>query len=183
MKVVLFCGGLGMRLRDYDASLPKPMVTIGYRPIMWHLMKYYARFGHTEFVLCLGYKGDVIKQYFLNYNEALSNDFVLADGGRRSSSSTPTFRTGASPSPTPVRRRHRRALRQVRAYVGDDEIFFANYTDCLTDMDLTAYVDRFRKSERDRRHGHVSPNVSYHYVATSNGLVTALTDVRAARFA
>ena len=82
MKVVLFCGGLGTRLRDYDENIPKPMVTIGYRPIMWHLMRYYAHFGHKDFVLCLGYKADVIKQYFLNYNECLSNDFVLAAGGR-----------------------------------------------------------------------------------------------------
>ena len=83
MKVVLFCGGLGTRLRDYDDSVPKPMVTIGYRPIMWHLMKYYAHYGHKDFVLCLGYKADVIKKYFLEYNECLSNDFVLAEGGQR----------------------------------------------------------------------------------------------------
>jgi glucose-1-phosphate cytidylyltransferase len=83
MKVVLFCGGLGTRLRNYDENIPKPMATIGYWPIMWHLMKYYAHFGHKDFVLCLGYKADVIKQYFLQYNEALSNDFVLGDGGKR----------------------------------------------------------------------------------------------------
>ncbi len=77
MKVVLFCGGLGTRLRDYDENVPKPMVSIGYRPIMWHLMKYYAHFGHKDFILCLGYKADVIKKYFLEYNECLSNDFVL----------------------------------------------------------------------------------------------------------
>ena len=80
MKVVLFCGGAGTRLRDYSEEIPKPMVTIGYRPILWHVMKYYARFGHTDFILCLGYKADVIKNYFLNYNEALSNDFVLEGG-------------------------------------------------------------------------------------------------------
>src|SRR5262249_51158424 len=72
MKVVLFCGGLGTRLRDYSESIPKPMVPIGYRPILWHLMKYYAHFGHREFILCLGYRADVIKQYFLNYDECLS---------------------------------------------------------------------------------------------------------------
>ena len=77
MKVVLFCGGLGMRLRDYSDSIPKPMVEIGYRPILWHVMKYYASFGHTDFILCLGYKADVIKRYFVNYQEFISNDFVL----------------------------------------------------------------------------------------------------------
>jgi glucose-1-phosphate cytidylyltransferase len=84
MKVVLFCGGAGMRLRGYTDEIPKPMVQIGPRPILWHLMKYYAHFGHKEFILCLGYRGDYIKQYFLNYDEAVSNDFVWSQGGRKS---------------------------------------------------------------------------------------------------
>src|SRR5882724_5967943 len=82
MKVVLFCGGLGMRIRESGDDIPKPMVTIGYRPILWHLMKYYAHYGHTEFILCLGYRGDLIKQYFLDYDECLSNDFELAGGSK-----------------------------------------------------------------------------------------------------
>ena len=83
MKVVLFCGGLGMRLRDYSEQVPKPMVNVGHRPIIWHLMKYYAHFGHKDFVLCLGHKGEYIKNYFLNYDECLSNDFVLTEGGAK----------------------------------------------------------------------------------------------------
>ena len=82
MKVVLFCGGLGTRLGGLSDNVPKPMVKIGYRPILWHIMKYYAYFGHKEFVLCLGYKADVIKDYFLNYNEYISNDFTMSNGGR-----------------------------------------------------------------------------------------------------
>src|SRR5215510_14697973 len=82
MKVVLFCGGLGMRLREYSEHMPKPMVNIGYRPILWHVMKYYAHYGHKDFILCLGYKADVIKNYFLHYDECLSNDFVLSNGGK-----------------------------------------------------------------------------------------------------
>ena len=68
MKVVLFCGGLGMRLREYSESIPKPMVPIGHRPILWHVMRYYAHFGHRDFIVCLGYKGEVIKKYFLEYD-------------------------------------------------------------------------------------------------------------------
>src|SRR5512135_938321 len=83
MKVVLFCGGLGTRLKEHSETIPKPMVEIGYRPIIWHLMRYYAHFGHKEFILCLGYRGDVIKNYFLNYNECLSNDFVYSKGGKK----------------------------------------------------------------------------------------------------
>ena len=102
MKVVLFCGGLGMRLRDYSESIPKPMVPVGYRPIIWHLMRYYAHFGHKDFILCLGYKADVIKQYFLE----LQRDHLqrLRDERRRRSRSTcspATSRTGGSPSSTP----------------------------------------------------------------------------------
>ena len=77
MKVVLFCGGLGMRIRDNE-NVPKPMITIGYRPLVWHLMKYYAHFGFKDFVLCLGYRADYIKNYFLTYNECESNDFTLS---------------------------------------------------------------------------------------------------------
>jgi glucose-1-phosphate cytidylyltransferase len=83
MKVVLFCGGAGMRLRGYVDDVPKPMVQIGTRPLLWHLMKYYAHFGHKDFVLCLGYKGNVIKDYFLKYDESVSNDFVWSQGGKK----------------------------------------------------------------------------------------------------
>src|SRR5215813_3191967 len=82
MKVVLFCGGLGMRIREYPEPVPKPMITIGYRPVLWHVMKYYAHFGHTDFILCLGYLADKIKDYFLHYDECISNDFTLSEGGK-----------------------------------------------------------------------------------------------------
>ena len=84
MKVVLFCGGLGMRLRDYSETIPKPMVTIGYRPVLWYVMKYYAHYGHKDFILCLGHRADAIKNYFLEYNECASNDFVLSSGAKKS---------------------------------------------------------------------------------------------------
>jgi hypothetical protein len=72
MKVVLFCGGLGTRMREHAETIPKSLV-VGPRPIIWHLMRWYASYGHKEFVLCLGYRGDLIKQYFLNYDECRSN--------------------------------------------------------------------------------------------------------------
>ena len=82
MKVVLFCGGLGTRLREHSDTIPKPLVNIGYRPVLWHLMRYYAHFGHTDFVLALGYRGDLVREYFLNYEECMSNDFTLSGGKR-----------------------------------------------------------------------------------------------------
>lgn len=83
MKVVIFCGGLGLRLREYSDNVPKPLVPIGDHPVIWHLMKYYSYYGHKDFVLCLGRKGESIKKFFLNYNEAFSNDFVLSQGGNK----------------------------------------------------------------------------------------------------
>ena len=82
MKVVLFCGGLGMRMRDGVTSGPKPMAMVGERPLLWHVMRYYAYFGHTDFVLCLGYGASAVKDFFLNYDETRSNDFVLENGAR-----------------------------------------------------------------------------------------------------
>jgi len=179
VKVVLFCGGQGMRLRDYDDTIPKPMVTIGYRPIIWHLMKYYAHYGHKEFVLCLGYKADVIKNYFLNYNEALSNDFVLADGGNKVEllhSDIHDWRiTFVDTGPTSTIGER---LRQVQSHVAGEEMFLANYTDCLTDLNLETYIARFRAKNRVAGFVTVAPNVSFHYVTASDGLVTSLTDVR-----
>ena len=80
MKVVLFCGGLGMRMRDGISTVPKPMAMIGDRPLLWHVMRYYAHFGHTDFVLCLGYGASAVKDFFLHYDETRSNDFVLEKG-------------------------------------------------------------------------------------------------------
>jgi len=82
LKVVIFCGGFGVRMGEETQRIPKPMITVGGRPILWHIMKWYASWGFDDFVLCLGYKAEIIKEYFLGYNEALSNDFVLSNGGR-----------------------------------------------------------------------------------------------------
>src|SRR6266702_7180278 len=149
MKVVLFCGGLGLRLRDYSETIPKPMVTIGYRPILWHVMKYYAHFGHKDFILCLGYRADVIKNYFVNYSELISNDFVLRNGGRDVKvfnrdidDWTITFvDTGAN---TNIGQR----LKAVEKYLDGDEVFLANYSDNLTDFQLPKLIDRFHEQNK-----------------------------------
>jgi len=83
MKVVLFCGGQGLRMREFSESIPKPMVNIGYRPILWHVMKYYAYYGHKRFYSVPRPRRGFIKNYFLNYNECISNDFVLSGGGKK----------------------------------------------------------------------------------------------------
>lgn len=165
MKVVLFCGGEGMRLRDFSETIPKPMVRIGYRPIMWHVMKYYAHYGYKDFILALGYKADVIKNFFLHYDEAESNDFTMFEGGKRvelASSDiddwTVTFvDTGAGSS---IGER----LRRVRPYLEGEETFMANYSDGVTDLDLNAYVRRFQESGKVAGFLAIRPPGSYHVV-------------------
>jgi glucose-1-phosphate cytidylyltransferase len=163
MKVVLFCGGLGMRLRDFSEEIPKPMVPIGYRPILWHLMKYYGHFGHNEFILCLGYRADVIKSYFLDYNECLSSDFVLSEGGRRvevlggdiSAWKITFVDTGVY---TNIAGR----LVAVREHLAGDEIFLANYADGLCDLALDRYIDDFVGRGKIASFISVRPTTSFH---------------------
>ena len=168
MKVVLFCGGKGMRLRDYSQQIPKPMVGIGYRPILWHVMKYYAHFGHRDFILCLGHQADAIKNYFLNYNECISNDFVLRPGMEREqirllnrdiADWTITF------VDTGVETNIGGRLRAVRDHLAGEEIFLANYSDALTDLDLDVMEKDFR-SRPDAVAGFlcVRPSTSFHLV-------------------
>jgi glucose-1-phosphate cytidylyltransferase len=179
MKVVLFCGGLGMRIRTGPESLPKPMMPIGSRPVLWHVMRYYAHFGHTEFILCLGYGAHAVKEYFLDYRETGSNDFVLTKGGEHVemlgtdiSNWTITFiDTGID---TAIGER----LRRVRPYLEDDEIFLANYGDVLTDAPMNALVDDFSKTDAVASLLAVSPQDSFHVVEIADGdQVTGLTAV------
>ena len=147
MKVVLFCGGLGTRLREYTGEIPKPMVKIGYRPIVWHLMKYYAHFGHKDFVLCLGYKGDVIKEFFLRYEEWISNDFTLSQGGKHLELENNDIEDwNITFVDTGLNSNIGQRLSAVRKYVENEEMFLANYSDGLIDMDLTEMIEYFRES-------------------------------------
>lgn len=181
MKVVLFCGGLGTRLRDYSQEIPKPMVPIGYRPLIWHVMKYYASFGHKDFVLCLGYKADYVKNYFLNYNEAISNDFVLSQGGGKLDMIATDIQdwritfvdTGYSSN---IGER----LKAVEEHVKGEEMFLANYADTLTDFPLPVLIDRMRASDDVAGFLCVKPNQSVHFADLSDdGMVNEITDVRA----
>jgi glucose-1-phosphate cytidylyltransferase len=166
MKVVLFCGGLGMRIREAGENVPKPMVHVGDRPILWHVMKYYAHFGHKDFILCLGYRADVVKNYFVNYNEFMSNDFVLSKGGKdvRVFNSdiddwTVTFvDTGANAN---IGQR----LKAVERYLDGEEVFLANYSDNLTDFQLPKLIDRFHEQNKTAAFLCVRPNLSCHYVS------------------
>ncbi len=179
MKVVLFCGGLGMRLREYSEIIPKPMVTIGYRPILWHVMKYYAHHGHKEFILCLGYKADMIKNYFLNYNEYLSNDFTMTSGGKNiklANSDIDDWKIHFVDTGLTANIGQR--LKAVEKYLDGDEVFLANYTDNLTDLPLPSLIDFFYRENKVAVFLCSRPNVTFHLVTTSeNGQVKDIQDV------
>lgn len=149
MKVVIFCGGMGTRLREETEFRPKPMVPIGERPILWHIMKFYAHFGHKEFILCLGYKGEVIKEYFRNY-QWFTSDVTLRLGAR------PRIRyhnrhdeedwvvtlldTGLH---TMTGGRLKRALRFI-----PEDTFLCTYGDGLADVDINATIAFHRKQKK-----------------------------------
>jgi glucose-1-phosphate cytidylyltransferase len=148
MKVVLFCGGAGMRLRGYSEDVPKPMVTVGSRPVLWHVMKYYAHFGHKDFILCLGYKANVIKNYFLEYEESVSNDFVMSQGGsklefmqRDLDDWKITFVDTGLHSTIGDR------LRLVEPHLKGEDVFLANYSDGLTDFCLPKMIQEFNRRD------------------------------------
>ncbi len=177
MKVVLFCGGRGTRLDGPGGDVPKPMLQIGFRPILWHVMKYYACFGHKDFLLCLGYRADVIKNYFLQYNEAISNDFVMRRGGRDVQLMnsdiddwTITFvDTGVNAS---IGER----LKAVEPYLAGEEYFLANYSDGLTDLDLNRYIREVQPQGKAVSFLSVRPALTFHVVsADEDGSVRAIT--------
>lgn len=179
MKVVIFCGGQGIRLREYSETIPKPMVPIGLRPVLWHNMRYYAHFGHRDFILALGYKAEVIKEYFLHYNEALSNDFVLVDGGRSLEllhSDIHDWRITFAY--TGLHATIAERLVAARRFLGDEEMFLANYGDNLTDAPLDEIVEDFRGRSEVAALLSVAPTYTFHVVGTDdNGVVDLIRDV------
>jgi glucose-1-phosphate cytidylyltransferase len=141
------------------------MIQVGYRPIVWHLMKYYAHFGHKEFILCLGHRADVIKNYFLNYDECISNDFVLSKGGR-------DVRMLASDIDdwkitfvdTGIDANVGERLLAVREHVGDDPVFMANYADGLCDVPIPQLIEHHASSGKIASFIAVTPAQTFHTI-------------------
>jgi glucose-1-phosphate cytidylyltransferase len=179
VKVVLFCGGQGLRMREASEVAPKPMIPVGNRPILWHVMKYYAHFGFTDFVLCLGYKAEMIKHFFLTYNEALANDFVLSEGGAKVHLlKTDIHNWNITFVDTGLHSSIGERLRAVRHLLRDDELFLANYGDTLTDAHLPTMIDRVRTTGVAAGFLAVKPNYSFHVVSVKDdGCVGQISDV------
>jgi glucose-1-phosphate cytidylyltransferase len=167
MKVVLFAGGQGIRIREYSERVPKPMVPVGNRPILWHNMKYFAHFGHTEFVLCLGYQAEVIKQYFLRYDECVSNDFVLSPGRQVQLVSSDIDAWRITFADTGLHANIGQRLVAARKYLGNDDMFLANYGDVLSNAPLNEFVEEFSRSDKLAAFLSVRPSYSFHVVSVA----------------
>jgi len=170
MKVVLFCGGLGMRMNEYSEDIPKPMIPIGNQPILWHVMQYYSQYGHRDFVLCLGHRANVVKDYFLNYHQAANSDCTISQFGEKIEI------VGERPVDwriwlldTGIRRNIGQRLLAVRHIVKDEEIFLANYSDGLTDAPLPDMIDRFLRSGKIACFIAIHPSHTFHLVNFDKG--------------
>ena len=181
MKVVIFCGGLGVRMGEETQRIPKPMIEIGGKPMLWHIMRYYSMWGHNEFILALGYKSEVVKQYFLSYNGALFNDFVLGrNGGETSlellSRDLDEWRitfvdTGLT---TTIGGR----LKAVAHHLGDDQEFLATYGDGLTDAPLDHMIETFHGTNKMALFLSVHVPFNAHLVyAGDDGIVTSVDEM------
>ncbi len=163
MKVVLFCGGLGTRIREYSEAIPKPMIPVGHQPILWHVMQYYSYYGHRDFILCLGYKANVVKDFFLNYRPQTFTDCVVSSFGSKVEllgKQEEDWRV--SLIDTGIWRNIGGRLWAVRDHVKDEEVFLANYSDGLSNVDLNSMIDRFKKSGKLACFLAVRPPITYH---------------------
>jgi glucose-1-phosphate cytidylyltransferase len=173
MKVVLFCGGLGTRLREHSDTIPKPLVNVGVRPIMWHLMRYYAHYGHKDFILALGYRGDLIREYFTHYNEALSNDFTMTNGGKTIElHSTDIADWRITFVDTGLHSNIGQRLLRVRKHLAGEKAFLANYSDGLSDIPLDKTIADFESKQAVASFASVRTSQSFHLVdAAADGFV------------
>lgn len=147
MKVILFCGGLGTRIREYSESIPKPMVPLGDQPILRHVMQWYSEYGHDEFVLCLGYKANVIKDFFLNTRPHSFSDCVVTRGGHDVRLLGDTVEDwSVTLIDTGIWRNIGERLWAAQDHVKNEKMFLANYSDGLTDVDLDDMVAQFEAS-------------------------------------
>ena len=163
MKVVLFCGGLGTRIREYSESIPKPMIPVGHQPILWHVMQYYSEYGHTDFILTLGYKANIIKEFFLNYKPQVYADCVVSGfGANVELLSKPEEDWRVTLIDTGIWRNIGERLWAVREQVRGEEMFLANYSDGLTDVNLDEMVARFKESGKLACFLAVRPPLTYH---------------------
>ena len=144
MKVIILAGGLGTRMSEYTQAIPKPMVTIGGRPILWHIMKTYAHFGHKDFYLALGYKAELVKEYFLNYHSLNSNFTVDLSSGVVNPHQIDETDWKVTLIDTGLETMTGGRIKRLREFIGD-EPFMLTYGDGVADIDINELI-KFHKS-------------------------------------
>jgi glucose-1-phosphate cytidylyltransferase len=170
MKVVLFCGGFGLRMREASDQVPKALIPVGHEPIILHIMKYFAHYGHNEFILCLGYQGHVIKSFFLDGEQDVVDSLVMSRNGwapdelRRQ---VPDWKITFVDTGLTANIGGR--LQAVREHLGDDEMFLANYSDTLTDAPLPAMIAGVREQGAVASFLAVRPTYTFHVAAFQHG--------------
>ncbi|KQY26667.1 glucose-1-phosphate cytidylyltransferase [Rhizobium sp. Root482] len=162
MKVVLFCGGMGTRIREYSENVPKPMIPLGSQPILRHVMQYYANYGHDEFVLCLGYKANIIKDFFLNARPQMFSDCIVSGGGEIEMLGEMQRDWRITLIDTGIWRNIGERLWAVRDQVKNERMFLANYSDGLCDVDLDDMIEKFEASGKLACFLAVRPPLTYH---------------------
>ncbi len=169
-----------MRIREYSENIPKPMVPIGYRPILWHVMKYYAHYGHKDFILCLGYKADVIKRYFLEYDECVTNDFVLSGGGKKIELLNQDIQDWRITFvDTGLTSNIGQRFKAVEKLLDNEDLFLANYTDGLADLPLPDVIAMLKDSGKIASFVSVMPKASFHFIESDkNGIVRSIEHIR-----
>lgn len=180
MKVVILCGGKGMRLREETEHKPKPLVNIGEMPILWHIMKTYAHYGYKDFVLCLGYKGDMIKDYFLNFDEKANNFTLKLGSGPKEISYQDkkhlvddwriTFVNTGLEANTGAR------LAKVKTFIGNDEDFFVTYGDAVSDINIAAAYNYHKSKGKVATLSGVNYINPFGVIEPKNGLVSAFKE-------
>jgi len=146
VKVIILCGGQGTRMREETEFKPKPLVDVGGRPVLWHIMKLFAHFGHRDFILCLGYRGQMIKQYFLDY-EAMTNDFTINLGRMRAIAYHGEHEEQnfcVTLADTGLETMTGGRVKRIEKYLKDD-LFLVTYGDGLADVNINRLID-FHKS-------------------------------------
>ncbi len=178
MKTVILCGGMGTRIRDVADDIPKPMIPIGGLPILWHIMKYYAHFNHKEFVLCLGHKSEVIKNFFLNY-DSTTRDFTVRMGKNHAieyhnDHSEPDW--AVTLAETGEKAMTGARVKRVQKYVGKDDLFMLTYGDGVGNVDLNALLAFHKKHNKVLTITGVRPPGRFGELSTVDGHVTGFNE-------
>ena len=170
MKVVILAGGYGTRLGEYTDIVPKPMVKVGNHPIIWHIMNHYAHFGHKEFIIALGYKGDVIKDYVLNYKSLNSNFKVSLKDGSVKTYESPELDWEVTLVDTGEKTMTGGRVKNIKNYIGN-ESFMLTYGDTLSNVNILELVKYHKENKKMITMTAVRPNARFGELEIKDGIV------------